>query len=338
MVSLCVRECVCLNGCSSVSCIFCCLTFQQSEQAELARRLRELQEGSVENWQVDPAAIALGRKLGEGSFGEVFEAEWEGTRVAVKRFREELNSDFTAQMWRRELGVNANLRHPNIVLFHGASLREGQQPMMVMELLFASLHQVLEAVSGLHGGLTAREAVDLLTDAARGLAYLHDRRTVHGDVRPTNMMVDRDMRVKIADLGEAKTTINTKSRLPPTSPNYCAPERLAANAAADGRINVFKADVFSFGVSIIEVCTCTPADSRNRLVQLNSIKREWRPLAQLARDCVKERSPEERPTMCEVLAELRRIKAAEVFYVRGEARSRKLVRDHAGRLVMVPLA
>ena len=128
----------------------------------------------------------------------------------------------------------------NVVTCLGISISHQRLlPDLVMELMFASLAKVVGDVNPLN----FREKVSMLQGAARGLAYLHLLRCYHADIKTANIMLDRYLVPKIADMGQGRFAEKTNTVVHPASPTYCAPERL------DGTpINPFKSDICTASV------------------------------------------------------------------------------------------
>ena len=123
-------------------------SFQQTLDA-LQQTLDNLQRDEDMRWLISRDAITWHERdlIGRGGFGAVFRGEWHGFHVAVKRLDENLDSPFYVQEWKRELRVNASLRHPNVVHFWGACVTQGAYPLVVMELHPASLRDIVAAAA-----------------------------------------------------------------------------------------------------------------------------------------------------------------------------------------------
>merc|ERR1712137_859986 len=157
-----------------------------------------------------------------------------------------------------------------------------------------------------------------LCDAAKGMAYLHSRNVIHRDLKPRNLLVGRDWTCKVADFGASTIQVHTSKTMTVIgTPSYMAPEVLAHTKYSE------KADVYSFGIIIVEVYTGeTPysgpefADIRNQ-VQLISriVKDHLHPdtsklppeLAHLVYDCWHD-EPDLRPSFAEIIIRLRRLR------------------------------
>ncbi len=188
--------------------------------------------------------------LGAGGMGEVWKAK--DTRldrfVAVKVLPARLSKDAELlARFEREARAVAALNHPNILALHDIGTQEGVV-YAVMELLEGeSLRTRLE-----QGPLPPRKAIELAVQAARGLAAAHEKGVVHRDLKPDNLWVTKDGRLKILDFGLAKQLLRQES-----APNsYMSPEQVRGESV-DAR-----SDLFSFGAVLFEMLTGTRAFAR----------------------------------------------------------------------------
>ena len=147
----------------------------------------------------------LERRLGVGGMATVqlaFDTRLE-RNVAVKLLAEHLAEDSSfVSRFRREALAAARLVHPNIVQVFdfGTDVHSGRQ-FIVME--YVDGHSCAELLRD-NGPMSPRDAVEILTQACRGLDYAHRNGVVHRDVKPGNLMVNTDGVVKLADFGIAK--------------------------------------------------------------------------------------------------------------------------------------
>ena len=182
------------------------------------------------------------RELGRGGFGAVYEAldRELGRRVALKTLRPGRTRDeWSDAELRREAQAAARLSHPGIVTLHEACTCE-KGPYLVLELLRG---QTLEERLS-RGPLPVTEAVEVGLQVARALAYVHGEGLVHRDLKPGNVHLGEDGRVKLLDLGLAHL-LGRKGQSAGT-PAYVAPEQWRGEVV-DG-----KADVFSLGAVLFE--------------------------------------------------------------------------------------
>jgi eukaryotic-like serine/threonine-protein kinase len=164
-------------------------------------------------------------RVGSGGMATVLLAEDErlGRQVAVKRLHAESPED-TAQRFRREARLGASLNHPNVVsVFDIVSDDEGV--LIVMEYVDGeTLRDAIE-----RGPLPPARAVEVLRGVAGALDHAHGEGIVHRDVKPANVLIGRDGRIKLADLGIATAVEGTRITMSGTvlgTAAYMAPEQL----------------------------------------------------------------------------------------------------------------
>jgi serine/threonine-protein kinase len=172
--------------------------------------------------------------------------------VAIKVVRDEegRSANFDLQ-FQREARAAANLSHPNIVTVYDYGIDNGQ-PFIVMELVPGTN---LKALLRKRGRFTVEEGIPLIVQACAGLGYAHRAGLVHCDVKPHNMLVTPDNRLKVTDFGIARAmaTLNPGERTDVVwgSPQYYSPEQAAGHVPSPA------SDVYSLGVVMYEMLTGT---------------------------------------------------------------------------------
>ncbi|PYX29865.1 MAG: hypothetical protein DMG80_13610 [Acidobacteria bacterium] len=216
------------------------------------------------------------RKLGSGGMGIVYEAEdiRLGRRVALKLLPENLAQDKqTLQRFEREARVASSLNHPNICTIYEVE-EHLRQPVIVMELLEGeSLKRRID-----ERPLTIDELLDFGIQAADALEAAHSKGIIHRDIKPGNIYVVGQGRVKILDFGLAKmhpTVLEedesdeealTLDGIIPGTTSYMSPEQLRGEEI-DAR-----SDLFSLGVVLHEIATGRrPFVAKNRIMLMNAI-------------------------------------------------------------------
>ena len=173
--------------------------------------------------------------------------------VAIKVLREDYSqSDAFREQFRQEARAAANLSHPNIVTVHDFGFDQGQL-FLVMELvpgtdLKTMIHQ--------RGRVPVDQAIPLVVQACAGIGYAHRAGLVHCDVKPHNILITPDGRVKVTDFGIARALATMSpdehSDIVWGSPQYFAPEQAAGDAPSPS------SDVYSLGVVLYEMLTGAP--------------------------------------------------------------------------------
>jgi eukaryotic-like serine/threonine-protein kinase len=191
-------------------------------------------------------------RIGSGGMAEVYRARdlmLERT-VAVKLLREDFSTDESfRERFRQEAKAAASLSHPNIVTIHDFGF-DDKQIFIVMEYIPGTdLKTILEG----RGSLSIEEALHLIIQACAGVGYAHRVGLVHLDVKPHNMIVTPDQRLKVTDFGIARAlaTIHAQevNRVVWGSPQYFSPEQ------ASGHPPTPASDVYGLGVVLYELLT-----------------------------------------------------------------------------------
>ncbi len=174
--------------------------------------------------------------LGQGGMATVYRARDAqlDRDVAVKLLRPELGRDpeFLAR-FRDEARSAASLGHPNIVAVFDFGEDESG-PYIVMELVDG---QDLASILRGQGPLAPRQAARISAEVAKALQAAHARGLVHRDVKPSNILISRDGRVKVADFGIARAVTESQLTLPGTtmgSVHYFSPEQARGEVATGG--------------------------------------------------------------------------------------------------------
>ncbi|XP_062505724.1 uncharacterized protein LOC134182339 isoform X2 [Corticium candelabrum] len=244
---------------------------QRSERAW--QELQQLQHQYDSVIQIhDDSLHMTGLKLGEGAYGEVGVGMWSGVGVAVKTFYEEpvRVDDLNISFIRREVSVSSRVHHPNVVSICGAIIENEVPLRIIMELLEGSLKDVIRAALRSRY-LSMREQVDIAVGCLCGVMYLHQLQPalLHGDIRSTNILISNTMEAKIGDLGSCHFS-NESLSVGPLSPQYIAPERVVEGRAATPH-NTTEADMYSLGVTLVELFTGIGAERRVRESQFRAV-------------------------------------------------------------------
>jgi serine/threonine-protein kinase len=204
-------------------------------------------------------------ELGRGAMGVVWRAEDPALHrtVAIKTITltgtEEERAHFEARFL-QEARAAGGVGHPSIITIYDVG-REGDVAFMAMELLEG--RELRDLIRG--GSLAPSEAVEIAARVAEALAAAHERGVIHRDVKPGNIMVLADGRVKVMDFGIARLRdphVKTATGMLLGSPRYMSPEQVS------GEPFDHRADIFSLGVVLYEMLTGVTPFSGDDITQL----------------------------------------------------------------------
>ncbi|PPD75518.1 hypothetical protein GOBAR_DD27561 [Gossypium barbadense] len=200
--------------------------------------------------------LDIGERIGLGSYGEVYHADWNGTEVAVKKFLDQDFSGAALAEFKREVRIMRRLRHPNVVLFMGAVTRPPNLSIITEFLPRGSLYKILHRP---HPQIDEKRRIKMALDVARGMNCLHTSipTIVHRDLKSPNLLVDKNWTVKVADFGLSRLKHNTflsSKSTAGTLPAMFQPEWMAPEVLRNEPSNE-KCDVYSFGIILWELAT-----------------------------------------------------------------------------------
>jgi len=213
-------------------------------------------------------------RIGSGGMAEVYRARdlmLERT-VAVKLLREDFSKDPTfRERFRQEAKAAANLSHPNIVTIHDFGFDE-KQIFIVMEYIPGTdLKTILES----RGILSVDETLPLIIQACAGVGYAHRAGLIHCDVKPHNMIVTPDQRLKVTDFGIARALASIHpqeiNNVVWGSPQYFSPEQAAGHPPSPA------SDVYGLGVVLYEMLTGRLPFIANTAAELSYMHRSVTP-------------------------------------------------------------
>ncbi|KAF5200725.1 Receptor protein kinase [Thalictrum thalictroides] len=205
-------------------------------------------------------------ELGRGGFGTVYKGELDdGTKIAVKRMEAGIISNKALDEFQSEIAVLSKVRHRHLVSLLGYSI-EGIERLLVYEYMpqGALSRHLFHWESLKLEPLSWTRRLNIALDVARAMEYLHSlaqQSFIHRDLKSSNILLGDDYRAKVSDFGlvklapDGRTSVTT--RLAGTF-GYLAPEY-----AVTGKITT-KADVFSFGVVLMELLTGLTALDEDR--------------------------------------------------------------------------
>lgn len=195
-------------------------------------------------------SYTLGEKIGEGGMGDVFEAEQKylKRKVAVKFIRRSKISPDALDRFQNEMEIIGRLSDPHIVTAYDAGEINGM-PFLVMEYLEG---ETVQDLIQREGKISPKAALDIVIQAAKGLATAHAANIVHRDVKPGNLWIDKKGTIKILDLGLARFHSDQSENEEGISgtPDFMAPEQCVGSSSIDAR-----ADIYALGCTLFYMIT-----------------------------------------------------------------------------------
>ena len=248
------------------------------------------------SWEVKEDEIEISEEtLGVGGWAEVKVAK---LKVAAKVLHQQLVYDYHIEAFKREMDVAARVSHPNLLRFLGARLEGGMA--ILTEFMPTSLRALVNSYREV-GSLPTNHLLSIAVDVACALNYLHNMTPdpiIHRDLSSANVLLQTTAMggwlAKLSDYGTAnfKSQLRTQN---PGNPVYTAPE------ASDPAQQSPKMDIFSFGVLLLEMCTCEFPSPEVRSAQMESVGDAR--FEVFIRECVNE-DPDLRPTAASLVTRL----------------------------------
>lgn len=190
-------------------------------------------------------------KVGAGGMADVYKGKDHKLNrfVAIKVLKKEFREDETfVRKFQSEAQAAAGLMHPNIVNVYDVGEDQGLY-YMVMELVEGI---TLKEYINKKGALSAKETISIAIQAANGIEAAHMHHIVHRDIKPQNIIISKEGKVKVTDFGIAKAaSSNTISTNVLGSVHYTSPEQ------ARGGYSDYKSDIYSLGITMYEMVTGT---------------------------------------------------------------------------------
>ncbi|RWR91419.1 G-type lectin S-receptor-like serine/threonine-protein kinase [Cinnamomum micranthum f. kanehirae] len=213
------------------------------------------------------------QKLGEGGFGIVYKGVLEdGVPVAVKVLRCNLSDEIIKLQFKAEVNSIRKTRHPNLVRLYGFCFDKGLKALVYEFMENGSLSKFL--FDGERNSIGSEQLLNIAIGTAKGIACLHedalDGHIIHYDIKPENILLDKNLSPKVSDFGLAKLCRRDRTHHPTSgfkgTPGYAAPEMWLPYPVTH------KCDVYSFGMLLFEIL-----GRRRNLDSRVSKSQEWLP-------------------------------------------------------------
>lgn len=252
-------------------------------------------------------------RIGSGGMADVFKAQCHTLNrlVAIKVLREEFcRNKELIEHFKMEAQAAACLSHPNIVNVYDV-VNEGDLHYIIMELIEGI---TLKSYIANKGCLEVKETIGIAIQVAQGMSAAHQQGIIHRDIKPQNIIISKDGKVKVADFGIARITgAGGQDRNAMGSVHYISPEQ------ARGGVGDARSDIYSLGITMFEMVTGRlPFDGENLATvamahlkdPIDSPKKENPDIPECLEEIIltcTEKDPEDRyHTVEEVITDLRR--------------------------------
>ncbi|CAI9088684.1 OLC1v1023088C1 [Oldenlandia corymbosa var. corymbosa] len=172
----------------------------------------------------------IGKPLGKGKFGRVYLAREVKSKfiVALKIiFKEQIEKHGLYNQLRREMEIQFNLQHPNVLRLYGW-FHDDQRIVLILEYAHGGeLYRHLRK----SGSFSEKQAATYIASLTQALAYCHEKHVIHRDIKPENLLLDHEGRLKIADFGWSVQLKSESKRMTMCGTlDYLAPEMVEEKA------------------------------------------------------------------------------------------------------------
>jgi len=192
-----------------------------------------------------PSQITFERRIGKGAFGSVYKARINATgqEIAVKKLYCELLKPGEKETRKNEYQMLHRLSNPYITKYFGLSFKDREQWILMEYCALGSLEHIMEVTGRT---LSENQASYIIGSLAKGLAYLHENKVLHRDIKCANLLVNPLGEVKLADFGIARLLEGNLTYSTYGTPHWMAPE-IWAESGYD-----YAADIWSLGITAYE--------------------------------------------------------------------------------------
>ncbi|XP_071698778.1 serine/threonine/tyrosine-protein kinase HT1 [Rutidosis leptorrhynchoides] len=212
----------------------------------------EVAKEDQEEWTADLSQLFIGNKFASGAHSRIYRGIYKQRAVAVKMVRIPTHKDETRamleQQFKSEVALLSRLYHPNIVQFIAACKKPPVYCIITEYMSQGTLRMYLNKKEPY--SLSTETVLRLALDISRGMEYLHSQGVVHRDLKSNNLLLNDEMRVKVADFGTSCLETQTQE-----SKGNMGTYRWMAPEMVKEKPYTRKVDVYSFGIVLWELTT-----------------------------------------------------------------------------------
>ncbi|KAF5931870.1 hypothetical protein HYC85_028041 [Camellia sinensis] len=158
-------------------------------------------QGKSGDWEIDRRLLKIGERIASGSCGDLYRGVYLGQDVAIKVLRSEHLNDALEDEFAQEVAVLREVQHRNVVRFVGACTKAPHLCIVTEYMPGGSLYEYIHKN---HIVLNLPQLLQFAIDVCSGMEYLHQNNIIHRDLKTTNLLMDNDKVVKVADFGIAR--------------------------------------------------------------------------------------------------------------------------------------
>ena len=201
----------------------------------------------VKHFVVDFAYLKTGRKIGDGASARVYEGVYRGNKVAIKVSTPNELSDEVMEAFATETKIMIGLEHKNVVKFYGICVKPPQIGLVVELCPKGDLKSSLMSEPKYW---TFNRKLRAALECASGLAYLHDNKIIHRDIKINNFFITENYSIKLGDFGESTLRRDTENRRMTIlgTVSYMSPELVAADKNYTSAV-----DIYALGITLCEI-------------------------------------------------------------------------------------
>ncbi|XP_068747994.1 serine/threonine-protein kinase mos-like [Montipora capricornis] len=217
------------------------------------KRRKEMVFSSIQSGTFNASELQLGRLLGSGGFGSVYEARFRGERLAVKKLHQGTKNPRAAQESFEAEGSILHFKHPNIVQTLAALTLWDNIQCIIME--YAGERNLRSVINDPFEKLDRIRRVKFALDIVQALQFAHHQGLAHLDLKPGNVLVTSEDHCKLADFGCCRAVEENNKPASPTKSNLTGTYAYRAPELLKGESPTTKADIYSYGICLWQMLT-----------------------------------------------------------------------------------